>query len=115
MVGNPRVPDSGEIVWLAFNPQAGHEQAGRRPALVLSPRAYNRKAGLALVCPITSKVKGYPFEVGLPATARVTGVVLADQVKSLDWRARRAEFACQAPPAVLGEVVNKLELLLGPR
>ena len=115
MVESPHVPDSGEIVWLAFSPQAGHEQAGRRPALVLSPRAYNRKTGLALFCPITSKAKGYPFEVALPSTGPVTGVVLADQVKSLDWRARRGAFAGQVPPSVLGEVLDKLEILLGPR
>ena len=113
MVEPPQAPDSGDIVWLAFTPQAGHEQAGRRPALVLSPRIYNGKTGLALFCPITSRVKGYPFEVVLPAGSPVTGVVLADQVKSLDWRARRADFVCRAPPAVIGEVVDKIETLLG--
>ncbi len=112
MAGEEYVPGSGEIVWLAFTPQAGHEQSGRRPALVLSPRIYNGVSSLALFCPITSRRKGYPFEVGLPATGEVTGVVLADQVKSLDWRARRARFACRAPPAVLGEVLDKLSVLL---
>ena len=107
------MPGSGEIVWLAFTPQAGHEQSGRRPALVLSPRIYNGTSGLALFCPITSKRKGYPFEVGLPTTGEVTGVVLADQVKSLDWRARRARFVCRAPPTVVGEVLDKLSVLLG--
>ena len=107
------MPGSGEIVWLAFTPQAGHEQSGRRPALVLSPRIYNGTSGLALFCPITSKRKGYPFEVGLPKTGEVTGVVLADQVKSLDWRARRARFVCRAPPTVVGEVLDKLSVLLG--
>ncbi|WP_419939419.1 endoribonuclease MazF [Candidatus Palauibacter sp.] len=115
MVENRHVPDGGDIVWLAFNPQTGHEQAGRRPALVLSPRAYNGKAGLALVCPITSRIKGYPFEVALPTTGRVTGVVLADQVKSLDWRARRAVFAGRTSASVLGEVLAKLDTLLGRR
>ena len=105
-------PDVGDIVWFAFTPQAGHEQAGRRPALVLSPRVYNGKTGLALCCPITSKSKGYPFEVVLPGTGEVTGVVLADQVKSLDWRARRARFVSTAPPTLVGEVLDKLSLLL---
>ena len=81
------VPRRGDIVWLSFTPQAGHEQAGRRPALVLSPSAYNRKVGLALFCPVTSRVKGYPFEVTVPKGLSVAGVVLADQVKSLDWQA----------------------------
>ncbi len=84
------VPSRGDVVWLTFNPQSGHEQAGRRPAVVLSPRAYNAKVGLAIFCPVTSKVKGYPFEVALPEGFAVQGVILADQVKSLDWRARRA-------------------------
>ena len=108
-----RVPDRGDVVWLTFTPQAGHEQAGRRPALVLSPRSYNGKVGLALVCPVTSQVKGYPFEVPLPAGLGVQGVVLADQVKSLDWRARQAEFAGRLPPDHLAEVLAKLATLLG--
>lgn len=115
MVATPHVPDAGDIVWLAFSPQAGHEQAGRRPALVLSPSVYNRKSGLALFCPITSNRKGYPFEVGLPATGEVTGVVLADQINSLDWRTRRACFVCSAPPTVVGEVLDKLSILLRGR
>ena len=115
MVAAPHVPDAGDIVWLAFSPQAGHEQAGRRPALVLSPSVYNRKSGLALFCPITSNTKGYPFEVGLPAKGEVTGVVLADQVKSLDWRTRRVRFVCSAPPTVVGEVLEKSSILLGGR
>ena len=96
-----------------MNPQAGHEQAGRRPAVVLSPRTYNGKVGLALFCPVTSQVKGYPFEVRLPPNLVVTGVILADQVKSLDWRARRAEFAGTAPGAAVSEVLLKLGTLLG--
>ena len=83
-------PARGDVVWMHFDPQAGREQAGRQPALVLSPEAYNRRVGLALCCPITSQVKGYPFEVSLPAGLDVAGVVLADQLKSLDWRRRRA-------------------------
>src|SRR5215218_2502163 len=94
------VPDRGDVVWLDFNPQTGHEQAGRRPALVLSPVAYNRKVGLALVCPITSQVKGYPFEVQMPEGTEVAGVILADQVKSLDWRARRAKVVERVEPGV---------------
>jgi mRNA interferase MazF len=112
-VAASRPPDRGHLVWLQFTPQAGHEQAGRRPALVLSPRAYNGKVGLAVCCPITSHVKGYPFEVALPSGLPIAGVVLADQVKSLDWRARRAEPAGTAPPAVVDEVLAKLETLLG--
>ncbi len=113
MVDGPHLPDTGDIVWLAFTPQAGHEQAGHRPALVLSPRDYNSKSGLALFCPITSNRKGYPFEVALPAAGSVTGVVLADQIKSLDWRARRARFACKAPPMTVSEVLAMLSTLLG--
>ncbi|MDE0074373.1 MAG: endoribonuclease MazF [Gammaproteobacteria bacterium] len=114
MVDGPHPPDTGDIVWLAFTPQVGHEQAGRRPALVLSPRDYNGRSGLALFCPITSSRKGYPFEVVLPATGKVTGVVLADQIKSLDWRARRARFACRASSTALSEVLAKLSVLLSP-
>ena len=99
-------------MWLAFDPQAGHEQAGRRPALVVSPEAYNRKVGLALMCPVTSRVKGYPFEVLLPVEGTVSGVVLADQVKSLDWRARRARPAGRVPPVVLEEALGKLSTLI---
>ena len=106
------VPDRGDLIWLDFNPQAGHEQAGRRPALVLSPAAYNRKTSLALCCPITSRVKGYPFEVPLPASLPINGVVLADQVRSLDWRSRRADFVAQAPHEVTQAVRAKLDTLL---
>ena len=105
-------PERGDIVWLTFNPQAGHEQAGRRPAVVLSPRTYNSKVGLAIFCPITSKIKGYPFEVKIPADCDATGVVLADQVKSLDWRARTASYICTLPEPVMAEILQKLELLL---
>jgi mRNA interferase MazF len=106
-------PDAGDLVWLSFDPQAGREQAGRRPALVLSPAAYNRRSGLAIMCPVTSRIKGYPFEVELPQGLGVVGAVLADHVKSLDWRTRRAEFASKAPAAIFREVLARLAPLLG--
>ena len=112
MVDCGYVPARGDIVWLSFTPQAGHEQAGHRPALVLSPETYNGKTGLALFCPVTSSAKGYPFEVSLPPTGAVSGVVLADQVKSLDWKARRARFECHATRQVIGEVLEKVNVLL---
>src|SRR3954454_18410008 len=93
------VPDRGDVVWISLNPQAGHEQAGRRPAVVLSPAAYNGRAGLAILCPITNQIKGYPFEVILPSELAVSGAVLSDQVKSLDWRVRNAVFICALPSA----------------
>jgi len=105
-------PKRGDIVWLMFTPQAGHEQAGRHPALVLSPEAYNRKVGLALFCPITSHVKGYPFEVILSDALPVSGVVLADQVKSLDWKTRQATYCCTIDSETLHEVMNKFALLV---
>ena len=108
-----RVPERGDVVWITLVPQAGHEQAGRRPAAVLSPRAYNGRVGLALLCPITPQVKGYPFEVLIPPGLPVAGAILSDQVKSLDWRARRAERICSLPPAVMVEVLGKLGTLLG--
>ena len=92
------VPARGDVVWITFNPQAGHEQAGRRPALVLSPSSYNRKVGLAILCPITSQVKGYPFEVTIPAGSNLGGVILSDQVKSLDWRIRKSGIHLQTVP-----------------
>jgi mRNA interferase MazF len=113
VVARSYVPDAGDIVWLTFDPQAGHEQRGRRPALILSPRAYNTKARLAVACPITSHTKGYPFEVALPDDGKVTGVVLSDHVKSLDWSVRRVEFAKTAPADVLTDVREKLRVLLG--
>ena len=108
----PYTPERGDIVWLTFTPQAGHEQAGRRPALVLSPGAYNRKVGLAIFCPITSQVKGYPFEVAVPQGSAVGGVILSDQVKSLDWKARKAEFVCKLPNSLLTTVLKRLGTLL---
>jgi mRNA interferase MazF len=107
------VPERGDLLWLAFDPQAGREQAGRRPALVLSPVTYNRRASLALVCTITTQAKGYPFEVALPSGLPLSGVVLADHLKSADWAARRAQFAAKAPAEVLADVTAKLRPLLG--
>ena len=106
------VPERGDAVWITLDPQAGHEQAGRRPALVLSPSAYNGRVGLALFCPITSQVKGYPFEVPLPAGMPVAGVVGADQVKSLDWRARKAARIGAVPEEVVAQVLQRLQTLL---
>jgi mRNA interferase MazF len=106
------VPARGDAVWITFNPQAGHEQAGRRSALVLSPSSYNRKVGLAILCPITSQVKGYPFEVAIASGSKLDGVILADQVKSLDWRVRKAEFICKLSRETTTEVLDKLAVLL---
>jgi mRNA interferase MazF len=108
----PYTPQRGDIVWLSFSPQAGHEQAGRRPGLVLSPSKYNGKVGLMLACPITSRAKGYPFEVELPAGAGVSGVILSDQLRSLDWRERRAEYAGKVDVGVLDDVRSKLDAVL---
>jgi mRNA interferase MazF len=108
----PYVPERGDAVWITLDPQAGHEQAGRRPALVLSPAAYNGRVGLALFCPITGQVKGYPFEIGLPEGLPVSGVVLADQMKSLDWRARRAARIGNVPDEVVALVLKRLHALL---
>lgn len=105
-------PNRGDLVWLDFNPQAGREQAGRRPAIVLSPRSYHQKTDYVIVCPITSNVTAYPFAVPLPDGLPISGAVLADQVKSLDRRVRRIEYAGQAPASVLAEVVARLLPLL---
>ena len=107
------VPESGDFVWLMFDPHAGREQADRRPALVLSPRMYNARSGLALVCPITNQAKGYPFEVPVPAGYGTTGVILADHVKSVDWKARRAGSLGRCPREALDEVLARLAPLLG--
>ncbi len=109
------VPNRGDVVWISFDPQVGHEQRGRRPALVVSPEAYNGKVGLALLCPITSRVKNYPFEVALPDELPVTGVVLADQVKSLDWKARQCERACTISEQLVAQVLRRLNALLDQR
>jgi mRNA interferase MazF len=106
------VPDQGHAIWLTFDPQAGHEQAGRRPAIVLTPAAYNRKTGLVLACPVTSQVKGYPFEVPLPGGLPVSGVALSDQIKSADWRTRKAAFICVLPAITLTDIAAKLATLL---
>ena len=105
-------PHRGDIVWLTFNPQTGHEQAGHRPALVLSPEPYNQKTGLAIFCPISNQEKNYPFEVKIPKGLKVTGVILSDQVKNLDWKARGAKFCCKIPSSALTDVMSKLNTLL---
>jgi mRNA interferase MazF len=107
----PYVPDAGDVVWLQFDPQAGHEQAGHRPAVALSPASYNGKTGLMVCCPLTTKIKGYPFEV--PVSGQPASVVLADQVKSLDWRARRAVHKGHVTSAELGQIRGKLKALIG--
>ena len=105
-------PERGDIVWIVFIPQSGHEQAGRRPAIVLSPQKYNSRSGLIICCPITSQEKKYPFEVKIPPGLIISGVILADQVKSLDWRARQAEFVCKLPQSAIEEVADKISLLI---
>jgi mRNA interferase MazF len=111
---NPRsyVPQRGDAVWITLNPQTGHEQAGRRPAVVLSPRNYNNRTGLAIFCPVTTQVKGYPFEVPIPEGLPVTGAILSDQVRNLDWRARKAELISTLPAETTYEVLAKLGTLL---
>lgn len=111
-MGRGYVPERGDIVWLQFNPHAGHEQSGKRHALVLSPKAYNEKVGLAIFCPVTSKIKGYPFEVILPEKVKISGAVLADQIKSLDWRARKAKKLTRLPRETMKEVSAKIHPLL---
>jgi mRNA interferase MazF len=107
----PYVPKRGDIIWLNFNPQAGHEQAGNRPAIVLTPEEYNRKTDLLIACPITSKTKGYPFEVRLVGK-KINGAVLSDQVKNLDWKVGNAQLIEQAPAETIIEVQEKLTLLI---
>lgn len=109
----PYCPERGDIVWLEFMPQSGHEQSGRRPALTLSPYDYNRKVGLAIFCPITNQIKGYPFEVVIPKGLKASGAILSDQVKSLDWQARKASKICRIPGDILEEVLEKIGMLLG--
>jgi len=106
------IPNRGDIIWITLNPQAGHEQAGRRPAVILSPAAYNGKVGLALLCPVTSQVKSYPFEVMIPPGLKIAGAILSDQVKSLDWKARQAELICTLPMETVDEVLKKIATLL---
>jgi len=107
------VPDRGDIVWLNFNPQAGHEQRGKRPALILSPKIYNEKTSLCLCLPITSKVKGYPFEVVFPPKLAIEGVILSDQIKNLDFTAREITFICKAPNSVIDMVQKNVLALVG--
>ena len=106
------VPKRGDIVWLTLSPQKDHEQSGRRPALVVSPSEYNAKVGLGLFCPITSRIKEYPFEVPIPENENIRGVILSDKVKSLDWCSRNAERITSVPDSVIREVISKLKLLL---
>jgi mRNA interferase MazF len=105
------IPSHGDIVWLEFNPQAGHEQAGRRPAIVLSKKEYNQKTGLAVFCPITSKSKGYPFEVNIDGS-KIKGVVLSDHIKNLDWKARKIKFIETANTKAFNEVIAKSNVIL---
>ena len=107
------VPRTGEVVWLEFDPQAGHEQAGTRPALVLSPAVYNARTGMMVCCPITNQVKNYPFEVGIRGNPSVTGVILSDQIKNLDWRARNARRKGRVSDGELAETLGKIKALLG--
>src|SRR5256885_14712942 len=109
----PYVPEAGHIIKIDFDPRVGHEQGGWRPALVLSPKLYNEKTGLAVVVPITNQAKGYTFEVPLPSEMKTTGVVLADAVKNVDWRARNAKYADTSPLEVLKAVQERLTVLLG--
>ena len=106
------IPDRGDVVWINMNPQAGHEQAGRRPAVVLSPYSYNAKVGLALFSPVTNQIKGYPFEVIIPEGFKITGAILSDQVKSLDWKVRNVEFFDKIPESVILEILTKFTTLL---
>ena len=112
MISEPYCPEVGDFVWIEFDPQQGREQRGRRPALVLTPRRYNRRSELCVLCPITNRQKGYPFEVTIPAGQPVAGVVLSDQVKSLSWQRRSAEFAGRAPQEVLLQARGKIKALL---
>ena len=109
------VPERGDVIWLEFDPQAGHEQAGRRPAVVLSPASYNSKSRLAIVCPVTRQRKGYPFETLLPAGLPISGVALADHSRSLDWRVRKTEHICQLPEETVHEIAAKLMTLVMPQ
>ncbi|MFC5919357.1 endoribonuclease MazF [Neisseria weixii] len=105
------IPDVGDIIWLNFTPQAGHEQAGHRPAVVLTPKAYNKNTGLLICCPLTTQVKGYPFEVNIDGSRK--NVALSDQVKSLDWRIRQAVFKGKVSDSELEEIRAKISVLIG--
>ena len=106
------IPERGHITWITLDPQVGHEQMGRRPALVLSPSSYNEKTGLAIFCPVTSAIKGYPFEVQLPENYAISGTILSDQIKSLDWKVRKAEYFCTLDIKLFEEVIDKIKLLV---
>lgn len=112
MVADVYCPERGDIVWLDFDPQTGHEQKSRRPAIVISPKIYNIKTNLALFCPITSQFKGYPFEVQLPEKLPISGVIISDQIKSLDWKVRNAKLITKAPPKTILEVIKKFSTLV---
>jgi mRNA interferase MazF len=114
MVAKAYIPDRGDIVWIDLNPTKGREQAKIRPAVVLSPKAYNQKTNLALMCPVTSVQKGYPFEVGINEK-KISGVVLSDQIRSLDWKARNTTFIAKAKPKVLKAIQSNLQLLIGTK
>jgi len=111
MVTEKYIPERGDIVWLNFNPGSGHEQKGKRPAIVISPKGYNEKVGLGLFCPITSKIKKYPFEVKIEK-GKINGVVLADQIKSLDWKTREIEFMAKETSEKVNEIIDKISVLL---
>jgi mRNA interferase MazF len=113
VVASEYVPDAGDLIWLDFTPQAGREQAGRRPAVVLSPRSYNEKTSLAVVCPVTSHAKGYPFEVPVPSGQPIKGVILSDHLKNLDWRQRKARKAGRIADSLLAQVRDRIGALLG--
>jgi mRNA interferase MazF len=108
---NAYIPQRGDIVWLNFSPQAGHEQQGKRPAIVISPKEYNEKVGLGIFCPITSKIKEYPFEV-IIKTPQIQGAILADQIRNLDWKARDIQFVVRASDEIIAEVINKINVLI---
>lgn len=107
-----RVPERGDLSWVRFDPVVGHRQGGHRPAFVLSPRTYNQRTGLALVCPVTTKARGYAFEVALPDDSPISGVVVADQIRTIDWKARAPRFSCTAPRDVVSTVLAKSVTLL---
>jgi mRNA interferase MazF len=106
------IPGRGDIVWIDFNPQFGHEQQGRRPAVVISPKLYNSKTHLALLCPVTSQIKGYPYEVAIHPKSKINGVILSDQIKSLDWQSRNAEFIESLDDDMLDELIAKIRTLI---
>jgi mRNA interferase MazF len=111
MVKSDYIPERGDVVWLNFTPQAGHEQMGNRPAVVISPKEYNKRVGLGIFCPITSKEKGYPFEVKIKVK-KIDGVIISDQVKSMDWKSRGIEYIGKIGKEELEEVIEKISVLI---